>query len=178
VDRQINGLEQRQNAQGVQLAELQQHRLQQIKDLQEVNRKLVAALWALGILGLVLLLCLWRCRKPVNTTSATDKPRVTPSFSLSESISASPSSYAAANAPEARPQAAAENAAVVADASQTLDTLATLNPVLQQPQQRPVTTPADLTAPWSDLVRTDLQNTQNALAQARQDFMRPVQIET
>jgi hypothetical protein len=41
-----------------------------------------------------------------------------------------------------------------------------------------VTTPADLTAPWSDLVRTDLQNTQNALAQARQDFMRPVQIET
>lgn len=177
IQQQIDGLEHHQNQLGMQLAELNHRSLQQIQDLQAANRTLTAAWWSLAVLVMLILLWVWRYRKTTHTPTAAQTP------SQQRAVGA------AASAP--LPQAAPAHLATMAGNAQAVDIAPSSSPAPEQPTASAPTpddlsiTPTDppsapspaVTSPWSAWVTADLHNTQHALSQARQGFMRPAQIE-
>lgn len=153
LEQQVVDIEHSLNSLGKQLTQLQAHSLLQLQDLKAANRLLRMAVWALAILAslvLGVLLWLWRRRQAVQP------PPIEPK------ISPQPSTIAMA-APMVSPEAA-ENLSTAADTVSAVSQPP--YPVVTEPPQ------AALSATWSDLLGTQQHNTQNALARARQGFMR------
>jgi len=175
MSRQVTGLEQSQQQLSTQLAELQNHSLQQIQALRVANDKLSTTLWAL--VGLLLML-LWRTRKAwrpqgphrhAEVREAT--PQAPPGPLPQDQAGVEPPQSAPdalpAKAPSASPSAAPAAVSAVAEQAEDLP---------EQSIQQPIQTPSAAAAPWSALVAADLQRTEQALTQARQGFMQPARI--
>lgn len=159
IQQQVVDMEHSINSLSQQLTEVQEHSLLQLQDLRAANRLLQMAVWALTILAslvLGVLLWLWRCRQAAQPPP--NEPRTSPQ----------PSAITMA-APMVSP-AAAESLCTVTDTAAAV--VPPPNPHVTEPPE------AALSATWSDLLDPQQHSSQNALARARQGFMRLTESKT
>ena len=178
---EIDALESRQAELTHDLVVLKTSSQKQIEQLQSSQKKLrralaiTAAFLCLALGGLILL---WRARpalpknSPPTTPGRTAMPKGTPP--AVEKVAASlPATLAQTLQPQAEPSRPIETAA-----SETFEsTLVEPPSVVVDVPDFPEISPAFSAAPWAAVVAADLQNTQLAMTEASQDFMREPRIQ-
>lgn len=157
IEQQVVDIEDSLNSLGVQLAQVQAHSLLQLQDLRATNRLLWVAVWALAILAHLVwwrLLRAWLFRQTAQTIQ--DLPATSPQAGTTASI-----------APVFSP-------IFLPVASKRLgDAVVPMPAVSQAPDAKVTKSPEDsLSAAGSNLLGTATNNTQTALAPARESFMR------
>ena len=175
--KQMSAIEQGQAQLDLQLSLLQTESRQQIERLQTTNRQLSWALWGMFGLTVMMLVLLWRLRvkHPV--------PQVlSPAAAGTTSPALVPTTQVPSDAPDVAPESATDFADVAVTASEPQDEFPSESaptPMAPAPAvlSAAPTSSSSVSPAWAALVAADLSNTEQALAQAREGFMRPVRTE-